>query len=112
MGIDEEIINKLAENAGGHKSAIKCSQRDICSIIASNGNGGTTVGGTITIAALAGIPVMATGGIGGVHRGVNETLDISSDLIVLGRTPVAVVCAGVKAILDIPKTLELLVIQY
>ncbi|XP_015114276.1 pseudouridine-metabolizing bifunctional protein C1861.05 [Diachasma alloeum] len=108
VGLTEEQIKKLAVEAGGPQSAIKCSQRDICGVVAGRANGGTTVGGTVTIAKLAGIPVMATGGIGGVHRGAEETFDISSDLVVLGRTPVAVVCAGVKAILDIPKTLEFL----
>lgn len=110
MGLNEDQINNLAIEANGPKRAIKCSQRDICSIVAAKANGGTTVGGTVTIAHLAGIPVMATGGIGGVHRDAQDTFDISSDLIVLGRTPVAVVCAGIKAILDIPKTLEFLVI--
>ncbi|KAK0180270.1 hypothetical protein PV327_005931 [Microctonus hyperodae] len=108
VGLNENQINNLAIEVNGPKRAIKCSQRDICSIIAAGANGGTTVGGTVTIAHLAGIPVMATGGIGGVHRDAQDTFDISSDLIVLGRTPVAVVCAGIKAILDIPKTLEFL----
>ncbi|XP_063992932.1 uncharacterized protein LOC135170804 [Diachasmimorpha longicaudata] len=108
VGLTEQQINTLAVEAGGPQGAIKCSQRDICGAVAGRKNAGTTVGGTVTIAQLAGIPVMATGGIGGVHRGAEETFDISSDLVVLGRTPVAVVCAGVKAILDIPKTLEFL----
>lgn len=111
MGLSSEQLKKLAGDAGGPKNlpSVKCSQRDISKIIVSGENAGTTVGATITIANLAGIFVMATGGIGGVHRGVEETFDISSDLVVLGNTPVAVVCAGVKAILDIPKTLEFLV---
>src|SRR5690606_28217206 len=69
---------------------------------------GTTVATTMQIAALAGITLFATGGIGGVHRGAEETFDISADLEELSRTPVAVVCAGAKSILDIPKTLEVL----
>ncbi len=69
---------------------------------------GTTVATTMQIAAAAGIKVFATGGIGGVHRGAEETFDISADLEELSRTPVAVVCAGAKSILDIPKTLEVL----
>lgn len=72
-------------------------------------NGGTTVSATMLLAHLAGIPIMATGGIGGVHRGAELIFDISNDLIELGRTPVAVVCSGVKSILDIGKTLEYLV---
>ncbi|XP_034943463.1 pseudouridine-metabolizing bifunctional protein C1861.05 isoform X2 [Chelonus insularis] len=103
-------INNLAQSSDNkiNSRTVKCGQRDICTAIAQNLNGGTTVGGTVTIAHLAGIKIMATGGIGGVHRGVEKTLDISSDLVVLSRTPVSVVCAGVKAILDIPKTLEFL----
>lgn len=71
-------------------------------------HGATTVAGTMYIASLAGIQVFATGGIGGVHRGAETTFDISADLIELSKTPVTVVSAGVKSILDIPKTLELL----
>ena len=72
------------------------------------GTAGTTVAATMVLAARAGIAVFATGGIGGVHRGASETFDISADLLELARTPVAVVCAGAKSILDIPKTLEFL----
>lgn len=71
--------------------------------------GGTTVAATATLAAQAGIRVFATGGIGGVHRGGAESWDVSADLDVLGRTPIAVVCAGAKSILDIPLTLQYLV---
>ena len=71
-------------------------------------NGATTVAGTMYCASLAGIKVFATGGLGGVHRGAEETFDISADLIELSKTPVSVVSAGVKSILDIPKTLEYL----
>lgn len=88
---------------------MKCSRRDISFILSRGLNGGTTVSGTMLIAHAAGIPIMATGGIGGVHRGAELTLDISADLVELGRTPVAVVCSGVKSILDIGKTLEYLV---
>lgn len=76
--------------------------------MAKKGNGSTTVAGTMYLASLAGIKVFVTGGIGGVHRGAEQTFDISADLTELSRTPVAVVCAGVKSILDIPKTLEFL----
>ncbi len=77
-------------------------------MLAHKENGATTVAGTMYVASLVGIAVFATGGIGGVHRGAETTFDISADLVELGCTPVAVVCAGVKSILDIPKTLELL----
>ena len=86
----------------------KVSRRDLSSVLQSGKAGATTVAGSIWIAAQAGIPVFATGGIGGVHRGVEETLDISADLAELARTPVAVICAGAKIILDLPRTLELL----
>lgn len=88
---------------------IKCSRRDICSVVSHGLNGGTTVSATMLIAHAAGIPIMATGGIGGVHRGAELTFDISTDLTELGRTPITVVCSGVKSILDIGKTLEYLV---
>lgn len=91
----------------GHKAS-KCSRRDLAAVIAGKKTGATTVSATMLLAARAGIDVFATGGIGGVHRGVNETWDVSADLTELGRTPVTVVCAGVKSILDIPKTLEYL----
>jgi pseudouridine-5'-phosphate glycosidase len=71
-------------------------------------NGSTTVAGTMYCANLAGISIFATGGLGGVHRGAEETMDISADLTELSKTPVNVVSAGVKSILDIPKTLEYL----
>src|SRR5208283_5619742 len=84
------------------------SRRDLAAIAARRGSAGTTVAATMFIAELAGIEIFATGGIGGVHRGAEETFDISADLIELGRTKVAVVCAGAKSILDIEKTLEFL----
>ncbi|XP_044578576.1 uncharacterized protein LOC123261130 isoform X1 [Cotesia glomerata] len=105
VGMNEEQIHKLSKP---DTKTFKCSAREICSIAAGGLNGGTTVGATVTIANLAGIAVMATGGIGGVHRNAENTFDISSDLIVMSHTPVSVVCAGPKAILDIPKTLEFL----
>merc|ERR1719468_327525 len=73
--------------------------------------GATTVSTTMMLAHLAGIPVFVTGGIGGVHRGAEESWDVSADLTELGRTPVCVVCAGAKSILDLPKTLEFLETQ-
>lgn len=94
----------------GHK-AQKCSRRDLAYVLATKTPGATTVAATMLIAHMAGIPVFVTGGIGGVHRGAETTMDVSADLTELGRTPVAVVCAGVKSILDIPKTLEYLETQ-
>src|SRR5574344_1696976 len=89
----------------------KASRRDIPAIIARKEDGATTVAATMIIAAMAGIRVFATGGIGGVHRGAQETFDISADLQELAQTPVAVVCAGAKSILDIGLTLEYLETQ-
>ena len=87
---------------------VKCSRRDLPFIVARKEDGATTVAATMIIAAMAGIRVFATGGIGGVHRGVEETLDISADLDELARSDVAVVCAGIKSVLDIGRTLEYL----
>ena len=84
----------------------KCSRRDFPIVLAQKGDGATTVAGTMIVAHLAGIRVFATGGIGGVHRG--HPFDVSADLLELAQTPVAVVCAGAKAILDLPLTLEVL----
>lgn len=100
---DEEI-----EYLGQATDVIKASRRDIPYIVAQGKNGGTTVGATMIIAALAGIKVFATGGIGGVHRGAETTMDISADLEELAKTDVVVVCAGAKAILDLGLTLEYL----
>ena len=84
----------------------KCSRRDLPLVTATQAHGATTVAATMLVAHAAGIPVFATGGIGGVHRG--HPFDVSADLLELGRTPITVVCAGAKAILDIPLTLEVL----
>ena len=103
LSVDEiEILGKLGQ------SVPKVSRRDIPMIIAQGLNGATTVASTMIIAQLAGIKIFATGGIGGVHRGASETFDVSADLQELARTDVAVVCAGVKSILDIGLTLEYL----
>ncbi|MBU1174991.1 MAG: pseudouridine-5'-phosphate glycosidase [Alphaproteobacteria bacterium] len=104
-GVDEAALERLSEQ--GH-AASKASRRDLASALVQGGLAGTTVATTMMIAAMAGIHVFATGGIGGVHRGAETSFDISADLEELSRTPVAVVCAGAKAILDIPKTLEVL----
>ena len=105
VGVSGEDLERLAQE--GHKAA-KASRRDVAALLASGEMAGTTVATTMQIAALAGIKVFATGGIGGVHRGAEESFDISADLEELGRTPVAVICAGAKSILDIGKTLEVL----
>merc|ERR1719498_251447 len=90
---------------------VKVSRRDLSTVVGLKQNGATTVATTMLIAHLAGIRIFVTGGIGGVHRGAEETWDVSADLTELGRTPVAVVCAGAKSILDLPKTLEYLETQ-
>lgn len=96
------------EHLGNGKNIIKTSRRDIPYIVAKGLDGATTVASTMIIANLAGIKVFATGGIGGVHRGAQQTFDISADLEELARTNVAVVCAGAKSILDLGLTLEYL----
>ncbi|MGE6107482.1 pseudouridine-5'-phosphate glycosidase [Aeromonas sobria] len=108
VGLREEDLETLGR--AGH-AAIKCSRRDIPFVLASKGLGATTVASTMIVAAMAGIRVFATGGIGGVHRGAQQSFDISADLQELARTPVAVVCAGAKSILDIGLTLEYLETQ-
>jgi len=90
------------------KDILKASRRDLVAIVAKGLNGATTVAATMLVAERAGIKVFATGGIGGVHRGVEKTFDISADLQELARTSVVVVCSGAKAILDLPLTLEYL----
>ena len=90
------------------QAVTKASRRDLPVLVARGADGATTVATTMIIAHLAGIQVFATGGIGGVHRGAETTMDISADLEELGRTPVMVVCAGAKAILDLGLTLEYL----
>jgi pseudouridylate synthase len=93
---------------GTAKDVMKLSRADLPYAVASRRHGATTVAATMICAHLAGIRVFATGGIGGVHQGVETSMDISADLDELARTPVAVVCAGAKAILDLPRTLEYL----
>lgn len=105
VGLSEEEINHLGERG---QRVIKTSRRDLPFVIARREDGATTVAATMIIAAMAGIRVFSTGGIGGVHRGAEETLDISADLEELARTNVAVVCAGIKSVLDIGRTLEYL----
>ncbi|MGB4571377.1 MAG: pseudouridine-5'-phosphate glycosidase [Rectinemataceae bacterium] len=104
-GLSRSELERLAR--AGH-SAVKASRRDIPRLLVSGGIGATTVAGTMIVASMAGIRVFATGGIGGVHRGAGQSWDVSADLEELARTSVAVVCAGAKAILDLPMTLEYL----
>ena len=104
VGLTEDEIEYL----GKAKNVIKTSRRDIPFIVAKGVDGATTVASTMILAALAGVKVFATGGIGGVHRGAQETYDVSADLQELAQTNVAVVCAGAKSILDIGLTLEYL----
>ncbi|ABW18212.1 pseudouridine-5'-phosphate glycosidase [Alkaliphilus oremlandii] len=107
VGLSEEEVAYL----GKAENVVKTSRRDIPFIVSQKLDGATTVASTMIIAALAGIKVFATGGIGGVHRGAAETMDISADLQELANTDVAVVCAGAKSILDIGLTLEYLETQ-
>lgn len=104
VGLDQDALVRLAET----DDAMKLSRADLAFAISEKRTGSTTVAATMIAAHLAGIRVFATGGIGGVHRGAAESFDISADLDEFTRTPVVVVCAGAKAILDIPKTLEVL----
>jgi pseudouridine-5'-phosphate glycosidase len=104
VGVPRAEIERLASRPFG--SVRKCSRRDLPIAVARHEDASTTVAGTMIVAHQAGIRVFGTGGIGGVHRGA--PFDVSADLIELGRTPIAVVCAGAKAILDLPATLEVL----
>ncbi|WP_370286021.1 pseudouridine-5'-phosphate glycosidase [Pseudooceanicola nanhaiensis] len=104
IGLPPERLEALAQAEG----VAKLSRADLAAYIATGGTGATTVASTMIAARMAGIEVFATGGIGGVHRGAEESFDISADLSELAQTPVTVVAAGAKAILDLPKTLEVL----
>ncbi|XP_017601247.1 PREDICTED: pseudouridine-metabolizing bifunctional protein C1861.05 isoform X3 [Corvus brachyrhynchos] len=107
VGLTDEELEFLASS----KNAVKVSRRDFPFVLSQGLSGGTTVSGTMIAAHKAGIPVFVTGGIGGVHRDGENTLDVSADLTELGRTPVAVISAGAKSILDIGRTLEYLETQ-
>ena len=102
IGLDDEALKRVAAD----DSIAKASVRDLAILGATGGLGATTVASTAHLAARAGIRIFATGGLGGVHRGARETWDESADLTTLSRTPVLVVCAGVKSILDVGATLE------
>lgn len=104
VGLTDEQLAELAEA----RDIPKVSRQNLAGVLARHGWGGTTVSATMIAAHLAGISVFATGGIGGVHRGGESSMDISADLGELGRTPVTVVCAGPKSILDVGRTLEAL----
>lgn len=105
VGLDRRSLERFAE-AGA--TARKVGARDIAACAVQGALGSTTVGGTLAACQLAGIAFMATGGIGGVHRGFADSLDISADLPQIARTPAVVVCSGAKSILDVPATAELL----
>ncbi|MBM3547167.1 MAG: pseudouridine-5'-phosphate glycosidase [Alphaproteobacteria bacterium] len=104
IGLDDDQLRTLATA----NDVAKVSRHDMATVLASGALGATTVAGTMPAAHMAGISIFATGGIGGVHRGAETSFDISADLDELARTPVLVVTAGAKAILDLPKTLEAL----
>ncbi|HEU5007934.1 MAG TPA: pseudouridine-5'-phosphate glycosidase [Jatrophihabitantaceae bacterium] len=102
IGLDDAALERVASDP----DVVKVSVRELAAVAARRGVGATTVASTAHLAARAGIAVFATGGLGGVHRGAVETWDESADLTTLSRTPVLVVCAGVKSILDVAATLE------
>jgi len=102
VGLDDAALDRVA----GDLAVVKVSVRDLATVAARGAVGATTVASTAHLAARAGIGVFATGGLGGVHRGASESWDESADLMTLSRTPVLVVCAGVKSILDVGATLE------
>jgi pseudouridine-5'-phosphate glycosidase len=104
IGLDAERLEHLAR----YRGAIKASRRDLAPAIAQKRTAATTVAATMVLAQAAGVSVFATGGIGGAHRDPRQPFDISADLAELARTPVLVVCAGAKNILDLPRTLEIL----
>jgi len=107
VGLEADTLQALGKAEG----VAKLSRADFAACIATGGTGATTVAATMIAARLAGIQVFATGGIGGVHKGAENSFDISADLLELAQTPVTVVAAGAKAILDVPKTLEVLETQ-
>jgi pseudouridine-5'-phosphate glycosidase len=104
IGLGGEQIVELARRA----DVLKASRRDLAQAIAQGRTAATTVAATMFLAHAAGVRIFATGGIGGAHRGAEQSFDISADLMELARTPMLVVCAGAKSILDLPRTLEIL----
>lgn len=113
VGFQKHELERLVSTAG-NAGTMKVSRRDLgfaCGLTDAQGkrfNGGTTIAGTMILAHMAGIKIFGTGGLGGVHRGAETTMDVSADLTELGRTPVAVISSGCKSFLDLPKTLEVL----
>lgn len=110
VGLTDNELHALAKKTGNIPK-VKTSRRDMAYVLSKRWNGGTTVAGTLIIANMVGIDIFATGGIGGVHRDGQNTMDISADLTELGKSAVTVVSSGVKSILDIPRTLEYLETQ-
>ena len=109
VGLSDAEVEDFGASRAPEGGAIeKVGLNNLAGVIARGSWGATTVAATLRIAALAGLRVFATGGIGGVHRGASETFDLSADLTALGRIPLVCVCAGAKAILDLPKTVEVL----
>ena len=107
VGLSEDELETFAANAQSGKTHIdKVGLNNLAAVMLKRGWGATTVAATLRIASLASLKVFSTGGIGGVHRGVSDSLDISADLTALARIPLVCVCAGAKAILDLPKTVE------
>jgi pseudouridine-5'-phosphate glycosidase len=104
IGLNDQQVQSIARRPG----VVKANPANLAQVIASGEWGATTVAATLHLANLAGIKVFATGGVGGVHRGADQSFDISADLTALARYPIITVCAGAKAILDLPKTLEVL----
>ena len=105
IGLSNDEITRLGQRG---QDVLKTSRRDLPFVVHGKHDGATTVAATMIIAAMAGIRIFATGGIGGVHRGAEKTMDVSADLEELARSSVAVVCAGIKSVLDIGRTLEYL----
>src|SRR5574344_1107116 len=108
IGMNPDEIEEFGRR---HAEIMKVSRRDLAYCVANGKSGATTVATTMILANLAHIKVFATGGLGGVHRGAQQTFDISADMLEFGKSPVNVVCSGPKAILDIPLTLEYLETQ-
>jgi pseudouridine-5'-phosphate glycosidase len=104
IGLDQEQLCAMAER----RDVAKVNLANLASVVSAGGWGATTVAASLHLAQMAGLRVFATGGIGGVHRGASESFDLSADLLALSRYPLVVVCAGAKAMLDLPKTIEAL----
>ena len=111
IGLSNNELEYMADVKEKKETTLKTSRRDLAYVLSKKLNGGTTVAGTLICANMVGIKVFATGGIGGVHRDGENTMDVSADLVEMGKSSVAVISSGVKSILDIPKTLEYLETQ-